>query len=322
MIMTRKPHKPSHHASTIVEAQPGVFLAAWFAGTFEGHADVGIWLSRRVGDAWSAEPQQLVAPNGLPLWNPVLAKLKNGEILLFYKIGKNPTMWKGYLRRSTDGGLSWGPQESLPPNIIGPAKNKPLQLADGTLLAPSSVEKNVHGTKHWSAWVEETKDNGRTWSRHGPIELDGKIIQPSLFNDDVGNVVMVARTRKGFMASAISYDQGHTWSPAVLTSVPCPNAGLDAVRLRDGRVLLVYNHSFKKGGRGVLAVAVSDNAGEIWERVLTLEDSGDHDFEYSYPAVIQAGDGMVHVTYTWRRENIKHVILDPAGIRSKYLGNP
>jgi predicted neuraminidase len=42
---------------------------------------------------------------------------------------------------------------------------------------------------------------------------------------------------------------------------------------------------------------------------VTLEDEPG---EYSYPAVIQATDGRVHVTYTWRRERIVHVVLDPA----------
>jgi predicted neuraminidase len=95
----------------------------------------------------------------------------------------------------------------------------------------------------------------------------------------------------------------------VPTSLPHPNAGLDAVKLADGRVLLVYNHTPK--GRTPLNVAVSADDGDTWHMRMALEDEPG---EYSYPAVIQARDGSVHVTYTWRRERIKHVVLSPTDI--------
>jgi predicted neuraminidase len=88
------------------------------------------------------------------------------------------------------------------------------------------------------------------------------------------------------------------------TSLPNPSAGIDSVRLKDGRFLLVYNPS--KTGRERLDIAVSSD-GKTWRSALTLENSAG---EYSYPAMIQTRDGMVHVTYTWRRERIKHVVVD------------
>ena len=89
------------------------------------------------------------------------------------------------------------------------------------------------------------------------------------------------------------------------TVLPNPNSGTDAVTLEDGRHLLVYNHTPK--GRTPLNVAVSDD-GKAWKAGPVLEAEPG---EYSYPAVIQASDGLVHVTYTWRRRRIKHVVLDP-----------
>lgn len=166
--------------------------------------------------------------------------------------------------------------------------------------------------------MEASKDNGYTWKKYGPIELDGKVIQPALYLDDEGKVRMVMRTRKRYMAASTSDKRGEQWTRPRLTSVPCPNTGLDAVRLSDAHILLVYSHSFKTGvaGRGVLAVGLSSDDGETWTKVLTLEDSGGRVLEYSYPSVIQAEDGMVHITYTWRRHDIKHVILDPSKLRS------
>jgi predicted neuraminidase len=102
-----------------------------------------------------------------------------------------------------------------------------------------------------------------------------------------------------------SADGGKTWTPLALTALPNPSAGTDAVTLSDGRHVLVYNHTPK--GRTPLNLAVSRD-GRLWEAALVLENEPG---EYSYPAVIQTPDGLIHTTYTWKRLRIKHVVLDP-----------
>eukprot|EP00740_Mantoniella_antarctica_P008279 CAMPEP_0181354174 /NCGR_PEP_ID=MMETSP1106-20121128/3221_1 /TAXON_ID=81844 /ORGANISM="Mantoniella antarctica, Strain SL-175" /LENGTH=393 /DNA_ID=CAMNT_0023466821 /DNA_START=479 /DNA_END=1660 /DNA_ORIENTATION=+ len=321
LIMGSKRPKPSHHASTIAEVSEGVFLASWFGGAFEGKPDVGIYTARFQGGTWSA-PDLVVPPKGgVPTWNPVLFVTRSGETLLFYKVGRTPAAWRGFVLRSVDQGKSWGAPETLPDGILGPVKNKPVQLRDGTILCPSSVEKGHHG-KEWEVYIESTPDDGHTWYRHGPIQLEGRIIQPALFVDSEDRVRALIRSRKHYMAAALGDSTGRVWGPAKLTGVPCPNTGVDAVKLKDGRVLMVYNHSFKSGlaGRGVLALAVSTDDGVTWRLVTRLEDSGGRVLEYSYPAIIQASDGLVHITFTWRRHNIKHVVLDPAAIETPITG--
>jgi predicted neuraminidase len=105
-------------------------------------------------------------------------------------------------------------------------------------------------------------------------------------------------------------DGGKSWSAVILTPLPNPSAGTDAVTLADGRHLLVYNHTPK--GRTPLNVALSDD-GKSWAAALVLESEPG---EYSYPAFIQAPDGLVHVTYTWKRERIRHVVIDPKRLES------
>jgi len=305
-------HAPfvSCHASTIVELESGVLLTAYFAGTAEGNPDVAIWTSRGTVQSdnstlW-AEPVKVAAEESVPCWNPVLFKTRSGELLLFYKAGPSPQTWSGYLKRSHDAGRSWSKAEFLPAGILGPIKNKPIELVDGQIICGSSVESH----KAWACWVEITPDNGRSWSKHGPIHISGEpfgIIQPTIFQTPDGRLRMLCRAtqRIGKICTSTSADDGLTWTPAQPTDLPNPNSGLDAVRLTDGRIILVYNHT--RHGRSPLNIAISDD-GIKFKPVITLESASG---EYSYPAVIQKTDGRVHITYTWCRKKIKHVSFDP-----------
>jgi len=306
-IYDADPPTPSCHASTIVEARRG-FLAAWFGGTDEGEPDVAIYLARREGGKWSKPAKVIdgIQDDGrrFPCWNPVLSRPKDGPILLFAKVGPSPSKWWGVLTTSDDDGLTWSKPQRLPEGILGPIKNKPITLPDGALLCPSSHEDSKLG---WRVFLERTPDLGKTWEKVGPLNDGIKIaaIQPSILTHPGGKLQILCRTRQGKLAEAWSSDLGKTWSPMSLTDLPNPSAGTDALTLLDGRHLLVYNPVPK--GRTPLAIALSDD-GKTWRQTLILEDQPG---EYSYPAAIQSSDGLVHITYTWKRERIRHVVVDP-----------
>src|SRR5690606_27888860 len=104
--------------------------------------DVTIWISRRLQDGWT-KPVAVadgVQPTGerLPTWNPVLFQPQGGPLYLFYKVGPNPQSWWGMVMTSSDGGQTWSAPHRLPNGILGPIKNKPVELPDGTILAGSS----------------------------------------------------------------------------------------------------------------------------------------------------------------------------------------
>ena len=298
---------PECHASTLAEVKGGL-IAAWFGGTAEKNPDVGIWVSRHAAGGWTAPVE---VASGLqadgkryPCWNPVLFQMPGGPLVLFYKVGPSPSTWWGMRIESDDGGRTWSRPERLPQDIAGPIKNKPILLADGTLLCGSSTED-----QGWRVHVEFTKDAGKTWTRTDAL-CDGtnvQAIQPTILRHSGDNVQILCRARSaGRILSASSADAGKTWSPLVPIDLPNPNSGIDGVTLADGRHLLVYNHTPR--GRSPLNVAVSKN-GKTWEAGAVLESEPG---EYSYPAVIQTADGRVHVTYTWKRKKIRHVTLDPA----------
>ncbi len=232
--------------------------------------------------------------------------------MLFYKIGPSPSEWWGMLTVSTDGGRMWNVPRRLPDGILGPIKDKPLQLADGVLLCPSSTE----GAPGWRVHFERTADLGRTWEKTDAPAGAFKAIQPTVLVHRDGSLQALCRSQEGVIVQTFSRDAGRTWSGLTATKLPNPNSGIDAVTLADGRQLLVYNHSAgpvenpSKGKRYPLDVALSTDDGATWRHALTLE-SEPRANGYAYPAVIQTADGLVHVTYTWDRKMIKHVVLDP-----------
>ncbi len=301
------PATPVSHASTIVETPSGL-LAAWFGGRAERAPDVGIWLTRNSGGAWSV-PEEVangvVANNDgkrYPCWNPVLFRRSNGDVLLFYKVGPSPENWWGMVRLSTDDGKTWTKVRRLPDGFVGPVRNPPLELADGTLLCGSSTEN-----KGWRVHMEWTKDPFGLWNRGPELNAAYSVaaIQPTILRHEHG-LQILCRTKQGRIYESWATNGYYRWSPMTRTVLPNPNSAIDAIMLKDGRALLVYNHS--RDDRGILNVAVSANS-EEWMALCELEHEPGS--EMSYPAVIQTQDGLVHVTYTWKRQRIRHVVIDP-----------
>lgn len=303
---------PSSHASTIVEAKAGL-TAAWFGGIREGSSDVGIWFTRQADGQWLkpallAQGDEDGGNRTYPTWNPVLFQPRNGPLYLFYKVGPNPRDWWGRVLKSEDGGLNWGKKSvRLPKDIFGPIRNKPVELANGTILCGSSTED-----QGWRVHMEWTANPifgpwQRTTALHDAMEVGA--IQPTLLTWGDGRIQMLCRTKEGLIYDAESANSGQTWSRMHRTDLSNPNSGIDGVVLQDGRAVLIYNPISK--GRGELAVGLSSD-GRVWKNALTLEKG---EGEFSYPAVIQDKAGNIHVTYTWKRERIKHVVLDPNGLK-------
>jgi alpha-L-rhamnosidase len=302
------------HASTIVQTREGTILAAWFGGSRERALDVGIWLSRYDGDKWS-QPTEILrgtGENGLrrfPCWNPVLFQPKFGPLLLFYKVGPNPEGWWGLVTTSDNEGITWSESKELPKDYVGPVRNKPIELPEGLLLCGSSTE-NAGWRVHMEWMRSPGKDFGRTKPLNNAQELGA--IQPTILVHRPDQIQILCRTRQGYVAQSWSADSGRHWTPLERTILPNPNSAIDSVMLQDGRALLVYNHSVHD--RGILNVAVSRD-GKNWEAAFVLENTPGT--EFSYPAVIQDRAGLAHITYSWKRERIKHIVLDPAKLRTR-----
>lgn len=303
---------PSVHASTIVEIQD-TLVVAWFGGAYESAPNVEIWLSRRASagnsTSWSVPVSVAdgVQPNGerFPTWNPVLDAPGGAHLVLYYKVGPNPRDWWGMRKESHDGGRTWSVPQRLPDGVYGPIKNKLARLRDGTLVSGSSTEGALPANP-WRVHFERSTDHGATWQRVAPTPSTNSVdaIQPTVLVHRGDVLQALVRTRgPGRVYETWSRDAGRTWSALMPTTLPNPDAGIDGVTLYDGRQVLVLNPV--TNGRTPLALMTSRD-GITWETTITLENEPG---EYSYPAVVQARDGRVHVVYTWKRTRIRHVTV-------------
>jgi predicted neuraminidase len=332
------------HASTVVELEDGDVMAAWFGGTAEGANDVVIHGARLHNGEWGPVVE-LARADGVATWNPVLFHTKDGKLWLYYKYGTKPTTWKGRRKWSTDEGKTWSAEEDLPEGILGPIRAKPLILDDGTIVSGSSVENGK-----WNAWIERSTDNGKTWTKFGPITVPESldipdagaiaasqqvdkpvpseaihtklyppakettgIIQPVVVPMGGHHLRFFARshTKAQRIAIADSMDDGKTWTQARFIDVPNPSAGIDIVRLKDGRYVLIYNNSYNT--RTPINLAVSTD-GEHFRMFKVLEDTPG---QFSYPALVQAKNGDLLMTYSYQRKTIKFVRLPLAEVPAK-----
>jgi len=312
-FITEKPITTNSHAATLVETKPNEIMAAWFGGKYEGAKDVGIYFSTYRNKTWSA-PQNLIQPlikkgDTLPCWNPVLFKAKGKTLYLFYKVGKNPREWFGAMISSRDNGTTWSNPEYLPEGILGPIKNKPIEVTPGVILCGSSTE-SVEGNL-WRSHVETYTEATGKWKK---INIENRqnfeIIQPTfLVHSD--KIQMLFRSKHNKLITSWSKDKGQNWTQTDSINVVNSNSGIDALTLSKKSFLLV-NNPLKQGkdwfnGRNVLDVEHSQD-GIHWNKLFDLEYQPEG--EFSYPAIIQTSDKKVHVLYTYNRKYIKHVSFD------------
>ena len=318
----------SCHASTIVELHDGSLMAAWFGGSAEGQPDVAIWIARHNATGWS-KPTLLVREPHIATWNPVLFHTEDGRFWLYYKYGPVAAGWTGARMVSTDEGRTWSAPEYLPAGLLGPIRTKPFVGSHGLVVSGSSTE-SYHA---WAVWIERSTNGGQSFLREGPYTLPDAairalagsplngsnhaigrtgpdettgLIQPTVLSLGGRHLRFYARgsSNIGRICVSDSFDDGKTWSAPRALEIPNPNSGIDLVRLRDGRIVLIYNPTTE--GRSPLALAVSRD-GEHFQRFDTLEE--DPGQEFSYPAIIQLANGDLTATYTWHRTRIRQAVM-------------
>ena len=218
-------------------------LAAWFGGTREGASDVKIWTARRDKDGWST-PNEVAAgvdAHGKPVaaWNPVLFCPAKGPLMLFYKVGPTPAAWWGMLMTSNDSGKDMVRAESGC-RMAFSVRSRTSRSSWPT--ARSCVRRAMSRTGG-KLHIERATDQGATWTKTPPLNEGHKVrqIQPTLLDHGNGSIQLLSRSDAGKIFQSWSNDTGKTWEETTPTDLANPNSGIDAVQLKDGRSLLVFN---------------------------------------------------------------------------------
>jgi len=308
----------SNHASFIEYVQgTGSLIAGWFSGTGEGQSGVSIVKSVLPpnGTQW---PNATVISQkiGYSNQNPVFYCNSSNEVYAFHTsqpaVGgeDNSTFWT---LKSTDGGATFSaPQLLFPQNGIWD-RNRIIPSLSNDWLYP--MYYSAPGTDSSFLFI---KPASLPVTQNSFINIalpnTSYLIQPTIVRLFPGQPFLRAYYRdeqQKNIFTAVSLDDGKSWTDAEPTVLPNNNSGINAYTLLSGNIALIYNPM--TSGRNILAISLSLDHGVTWKytRLLVNQTSG----EYSYPSMLQTADGNIHITYTYLRETIQYTQITESWIQ-------
>lgn len=185
----------------------------------------------------------------------------------------------------------------------------PVTLESGRILLP------LYSDGFNFSMVAISDDDGASWRPSLPIVGRGPI-QPALAVKKNGNIVAYMRDSgdaPNRVHTSTSSDNGESWSLSRKTDIP-NEASVEICVMRDGNWAFVGNDI--NNGRYQLSIYISDDEGSTWKWKELIEYAADRKGSFSYPCLIQAGDGLLNISYSYSlgdgKKSIKHVVIDPA----------
>ncbi|MDZ4859818.1 MAG: exo-alpha-sialidase [Candidatus Hydrogenedentes bacterium] len=319
LIFTKIPDVAVHHCSTITEAPNGDMLCLWYAGSYESADDQALYLARlpKGKRIWTT-PERIVWNPETPPGNAIIFATPDKHVWIIWgrMEGSRPTRrgsgWSQcrlIARTSSDSGKTWTEDAELPNSFGWLPRNAPLTLKDGRFALPVSGDVD----SVYAGFLLVLEENNRSWKRIG-LMPGGE--QPTVFERDNGELVSLMRGHPRILQSA-SKDGGNTWTTPEKTDLNCPESGIAVTKLRSGRILLAYNNT-PEWDRTPFNIIQSTDDGKTWGEIKIMEQDWG---EFSYPCIIQSSDGMVHLTYTYRRFSIKHATFDEGWLKTKERPN-
>jgi len=309
---------PSCHASNLIELPTGELLATWWAGSFEKSPDVSIWTSRldlNGNKGWSVPKIAHNTPNHFD-GTPVLYLSPENTLFLFYRkmhhgkiIPAGHSVTQILYKTSQDYGKTWSKSKFLRKGWFRVIRCEPLRTPQGWVILPFHRELFTYQSRFYINKDPELQD---AWKTHGRLKVPGGCLEPSVCMTSSGSILCGLRTYKAnFVYFSRSMDGGKTWTKPFASKVPNPNSQVDLLSLKNGNILMACNPAEKIQGknRGELSVFRSLDEGKTWDMENKLIIEKEIGKEFSYPCMIQTDDGCVHLSYTYKRKTINHVIF-------------
>jgi predicted neuraminidase len=325
----------SSHAATLVELPNRDILCFWYAGIYERGSGESIVMSRLDHGSKRWTGPQVVSYN--PGWanqNPVAFLAPDGRVWLFHttqEAGHDQTKDLVFALVSDDQGHTWSKPTTLFPNPGLYLRQPPIVFHRDWLFpvyhsAGGSITSNAQKDH---SYVEVSRDQGKTWTECDVPDSGGEV-QMSIVKSSDDSLIAFFRSRFADWIYRSESTDGCHWTSPHPTSLPNNNASIQATRLQNGHLVIVFNNAQATRERGkaqtaarrILSVALSTDDGRTWPWIRDLEDKQSppailplEDPEYSYPAIMQSKDGMIRTAYTFRRETIKYMTFDEEWIK-------
>jgi|YNPMSStandDraft_1061717.scaffolds.fasta_scaffold11225_2 predicted neuraminidase len=300
------PTGPYKHPASITELDNGDLYLVYYGGAGEYATQTAVYGSRLAKGAAKWEAPRIVAQDPFrSAGNPVIWQAPDGPVWLFYvvRFGRTWSDSRIQVKISRDGARTFSDASLLTLEAGMMVRGRPIVLSDGDYLLPI-----YHETGHDTEFVGPDSTSlflrydvrARQWRQTARIRSAYGNIQPAVVELAPGHLLAFCRrgggygpAGRGYIIRSESRDGGWTWSEGVETEFPNPNAAIDLIKLRSGRLLLIYNPSMSE--RTPLAVALSEDQGKTFPNRKHLAEGRN---SFAYPYAIQTRDGKIHVIYT------------------------
>ena len=334
------------HGPGLLELENGDMLCVWFAGSFEGNADVNVICARlkKGADRWE-EPVLVSHDPERSEQNPSLFAGPDGKVWAMYTSqlsrveGKDNMQFTSVIRcqKSADGGETWSDYETVFPEE-GSFCRQPIQvLSNGRWIFGNWIctDSELGLTGDPTAF-RISDDQGKIWKMVDMPESNGAV-HANVVELEPGHLAAFMRSRAADnIYRSESLDYGDTWTKPVPTVLPNNNSSISAVKLASGRIAVAYNPTCTPcptpgiaswpGLRCPVAVALSEDGGLTFPVIRYMErgegymgdENKTNNRQYEYPYIMQGRDGRLHLAFAYKdRLSVKYMSFTEEDVMGK-----